>query len=357
MNKTKIDWADYTWNPVTGCLHDCSYCYARKQSLRFTGDMRLNMADPRCEGDKEKGLYILRKPFVTRNGRSISYPFGFAPTLHEYRLDWPGDIKNGTNIFVCSMADLFGEWVSNEWIERVFNSCEKYPQHNYMFLTKNPGRFKDFFLAQKLHIADSMWFGFSIEDQHALNKLAMGARWLPQNTFISIEPIHGPVDLTRIEPDGKDAYLNFLNGGQYWFMGGDDKGKKLKWVIVGAETGNRRGKVIPEREWITSIVKQCQAAGVPVFMKESLRELMGNDFIQMFPNELNRHSMSRKLKGKLYTRCSICKQEHKKSDMMALLAREKRGAGAKALGYACMPCFERLKSWLESDKPMEVQIE
>ena len=80
------------------------------------------------------------------------------------------------------------------------------------------------------------------------------------NRFISIEPILEPVTLqNRIRIPSVD------------------------WVIVGAETGNRKGKVIPQKKWIDDIAEHCLMTGVPVFMKESLRELMGADFIQEFP--------------------------------------------------------------------------
>ena len=57
------------------------------------------------------------------------------------------------------------------------------------------------------------------------------------------------------------------------------------WVIIGAETGNRKGKIVPRKEWISTFAKKCEYDGVPVFMKESLRELMGSDFRQEFPWE------------------------------------------------------------------------
>ncbi|MFR1061782.1 MAG: DUF5131 family protein [Enterocloster sp.] len=59
------------------------------------------------------------------------------PTFHKYRLNEYQN-KKSRNIFVCSMADLFGEWVPDEWIEEVFEACDNAPQHNYLFLTKNP---------------------------------------------------------------------------------------------------------------------------------------------------------------------------------------------------------------------------
>lgn len=40
MDKTKIEWCDSTWNPVTGCLHGCEYCYARQIAERFRGEGR-----------------------------------------------------------------------------------------------------------------------------------------------------------------------------------------------------------------------------------------------------------------------------------------------------------------------------
>jgi protein gp37 len=185
--------------------------------------------------------------------------------LHE-----PQQVKKPQRIFVVSMGDLFGEWVPDSWIEQVFKACKEAPQHKYLFLTKNPGRFQDIFLTQKLGITNNMWFGFTAENQKALSRLAMGARWLPRNSFISVEPIQGPIDLKRIEPDGIDAFFNFLDGGRYWFMGGDKNGKQLKWIIIGQQTGP--GAVPPKDEWVQSIIDQCRAANVPVFVKSPLYE-------------------------------------------------------------------------------------
>ena len=276
MNKTKIDWADSTWNPVTGCLHGCEYCYARGIANRF-GKLE-NDVDNETFNSKS----FLADLYIKHN---TPYPYLFKPTFHRYRLD---DYKNkkGRTIFVCSMADLFGEWVPDEWIQEVFKACEEAPQHRYLFLTKNPKKFQNTFLTQSLNISKNMWFGFSVTNQESLNNLAMGAKWLPKNTFISIEPLHGQINLTRIEPTGIDAILNFMNGGQFWLGGGDFNGKKIKWVIIGAETGKRKDKIIPEKWWIDEIVEQCKAANVPVFMKESLKNIMGNDFIQEFPWEV-----------------------------------------------------------------------
>ena len=132
MNKTKIDWCDSTWNPVTGCLHGCEYCYARSIAHRFSGGGE-NWTD-------DKTIVLDKKMYGEEEEKAIPYPYGFIPTFHRYRLnDYIG--KKGRNIFVCSMADLFGEWVPDSWIKEVFKACENAPQHNYLFLTKNPIRY------------------------------------------------------------------------------------------------------------------------------------------------------------------------------------------------------------------------
>lgn len=328
MKKSKIDWTDYSWNPITGCYHTCPYCYARKQSARFSGDIRLNMADPRCDKYQGKeGLYVLHEPFVTRNDRSISYPFGFAPTLHEYRLDWPGNVKNGANIFVGSMTDLFGEWVPDEWIQMVFDACEKFPQHNYLFLTKNPKRYIELYNSKRLPYKENYWFGTSCTtpaDEF------IWFRDTPYKSFVSIEPI--------LEPFGDSAPNIFPD-----------------WVIIGAETGNRKEKVTPQKEWIEAIVAQCRIQSMPVFMKESLRELMGAEFVQEFPDELLHKPLSPKKKKMLCECCGFCKKENLKSKMLALLIREKRGSSAYKLGYACPECFEKLKQAMQDQEPCEVR--
>ena len=58
------------------------------------------------------------------------------------------------------------------------------------------------------------------------------------------------------------------------------------WIIVGAETGKRKTKVVPEKKWIDKIAEACYKAGTPIFMKESLRGIMGDDFRQEFPWEV-----------------------------------------------------------------------
>ncbi len=118
MNKTKIEWCDSTWNPVTGCLHGCEYCYAQKIANRF-GTINKMIESAAEEGINLDSKYFSNPDYFSElneavrdeNGKIEPYPTNFYPTLHKYRLDDPQKWKKPRTIFVCSMADLFGDWV------------------------------------------------------------------------------------------------------------------------------------------------------------------------------------------------------------------------------------------------------
>lgn len=283
MEKTKIDWADSTWNPVTGCLNGCEYCYARRIAERFGGasETHNNECCHECQWITEGTgvIHDLDEPIYDYdNGRNAPYPYDFDPTFHRYKLDEPQRWTKPRTIFVCSMADLFGDWVPDAWIQEVFQACENAPWHRYLFLTKNPKRLckmANSYVIQKwnaehqkphkqtaeyegvlpLPVHDNWWFGSSLDNANA-RRFQGGFTW---NTFTSIEPLTEYMDM------GLGSF-------------GSDK-----WTIIGAETGNRKGKVIPQREWVENILEAASITGVKVFMKESLRELMGDDFWQEFP--------------------------------------------------------------------------
>lgn len=274
MVNSKIGWCDDTFNPISGCLHGCEYCYARDIAHRFGG---WTDSDGDTHHDEilknESKVRELDEPLrVFREGQTIfsgkwqkaPYPYDFIPTFHRYRLnDYVG--KKGRNVFVCSMADLFGRWVPDDWIQEVFEACEKAPQHNYLFLTKNPARYEEYgvkaFSASGIF---NLWYGMSVTTEKELGKTWM----LPEycHTFISIEPI--------LED------FNIVNG--------DLRLSDLEWVIIGAETGRRKDKVVPERKWIEDIAKECERNGMPIFMKSSLADIWGEPLIQEFPEELER---------------------------------------------------------------------
>ena len=269
-SKTKIDWADATWNPVTGCKHGCEYCYARKIAKRFGGasETHNNECCHECqwitEGTGE--IHDLDEPvYDFDHGRNAPYPFDFDPTFHRYKLDEPQRWKKTRTIFVCSMADLFGDWVPDEWIREVFEACDAAPQHRYLFLTKNAKRYRKLQellpLNRRSPHGAELWFGASYTGEpNDLRPRIYG--WM--NQFTSVEPL-------LKEPSNADCYALALCN---------------DWVIVGAETGTRKNKIVPKKSWIEKIATECAKYGTPIFMKESLRDLMGDDFRQEFPWEV-----------------------------------------------------------------------
>lgn len=316
MNRSKIEWCDHTWNPITGCWHGCPYCYAQKMAARFSGDVRLNLMAKEdysvvTAADGIGRLYELDAPMLNETGNILVYPFGFEPTYHRYRMDMPDKLKMGNNIFVGAMADIFGEWVPDRWIEEIFNACRKRPIHNYLFLTKNPERYERIEAAGRLPADKNMWYGTTLTRPE--NKCFMSDE---RNTFWSIEPIHAPFKICKRDGFSPD------------------------WIIIGAETGHRKEKIIPQKEWIEDIVWQCEDSGIPVFMKDSLVSIMGeNNMRREFPTQLQHSEISPKMEKRLFATCSGCKARMKKSEMIVLLARSRRGEQAKQFGFMCKTCF------------------
>ena len=282
-SKTKIDWCDSSWNPVTGCLHGCEYCYARRIAERFGAR---EIYDPECQCQRhliERGMLTgtgkpleLDYPWEQKNKdgsmTNAAYPFGFEPTFHRYRLDEPQRWKKPRTIFVCSMADLFGYWVPDEWIAEVLKACDAAPQHRYLFLTKAPSRYEKISSLmpswEEMYLEKSrpvMMFGVSATDD-----AMMAVAYKSNAEWVSVEPILEP-----IEPE--------------WFISASGSNgdystfRRWEWVVIGAETGNSKHKTVPKREWVEEIVKVCKEYGTPVFMKDSLRDLMRDGFRQEFP--------------------------------------------------------------------------
>lgn len=255
MLKTKIEWCNSTFNPVTGCYHSCPYCYARSIATRFGG------CEAAPDGKTEETVVRLaeRQKVVREGGKvqNAAYPYGFTPTLHEYRLDDLQEKGYGKTIFVCSTADLFGEWVPDDWIEAVFDACGKAEKHRYLFLTKNPMRYIRLEKAGKLPKKDNFWYGTTVTKPDEL-----GFWSEHHHTFVSIEPI--------LAPFGKCKHNNCLP-------------ESVEWAIFGAETGNRKEKVTPKRDWIEEAVQEFHERGKPVFMKDSMIPVWGDDILRELP--------------------------------------------------------------------------
>ena len=267
MDKTKIDWCDSTWNPVTGCRHGCPYCYARGITRRFVSRKGCEVIEPETyciaasDGSElyevNEQAYFLNKEDSSRY--KCIYPHGFIPTLHRYRLGEYKDKQKPRNIFVGSMTDIFAEYIPNRWRREVFNVCEDALQHNYLFLTKNPAKYLELVKCGELPKGNNFWYGSTAPTPNTKYFYDESHQY---HTFLSIEPI--------LEDFGCTAkYATFP-----------------EWIIIGAETGNRKDKVIPKREWIENIVNHCRKRNIPVFMKSSLSDVWGKNLIQEFPQEL-----------------------------------------------------------------------
>jgi len=198
MNKTKITWTDESWNPVTGCKHKCSYCYARRMSARF--------------------------------GRS------WEPQIHPERLEQPLKNKKPKKIFVGSMADLFGNWVPDDWIMEVLNIVEQCPEKTFIFLTKNPERMVD------IPWPSNAWIGASTVNQKGLKRARSLFDAVAPVRFISAEPLLEPVRLNK-----KDAF---------------------DWVIIGAQTGPK--KFQPPQVWVDDLTEDARCINAAVFYKPNL---------------------------------------------------------------------------------------
>lgn len=247
MNKTKIDWATASWNPVTGCRHECPYCYARRTAYRFGKQMK----DP---APLPGNLHVLEERLP-----AMPYPYGFEPTMHRYRLNDPENMKEPQNIFVCSMSDLFGRWVPMYWIQEVLDACRRAPQHRYLFLTKAPYRYLELDNMGLLPHEENFWYGSTVANRDMA--IMQPLPWANVNTFWSMEPLLAPVPM-------------------------EDAEGLPQWVILGAETGNRKDKVIPRREWVDRITAFCAKNEIPVFYKGNLREHFPDLPASAFPWEV-----------------------------------------------------------------------
>lgn len=222
MNKTSIEWTDYSWNPITGCHHNCPYCYAKKITKRFP-----------------KG-----------------FPNGFAPTFYENRLSEPETLKHPSRIFTVSMGDMFGEWVPGRWIEAVLTTTQLFEKHTYQILTKNPKRIYTELYGGKpaswLAGGDyfsNVWFGTSVSEPKDLFRIEHLKRLKKQSEgwtlFVSFEPL---IEKMPSELD--------LSG--------------IDWVIVGAQTNPLK---LPSIETIASVIKEADNHQIPVFLKDTVVDI------------------------------------------------------------------------------------
>ena len=195
------------------------------------------------------------------------FPQGFKPTFYPNRLDEPIVRDKPSRIFVSDMGDLFGDWVPKEWIEDVLRAVRQCPQHTFLFLTKNPKRYREF------EFPENAWIGTSIENQAAADERIPLLLQAPAAVrFISVEPLLGAINLFNIGFNGIEP-LSALGRCSYHThlfkhecLCNSPRQAGIDWVIVGGESGPGTRPMHPD--WVRSLRDQCQAAGTKFFFKQ-----------------------------------------------------------------------------------------
>ncbi|MCJ7444793.1 MAG: phage Gp37/Gp68 family protein [Methanotrichaceae archaeon] len=206
VSNDSIEWAHWTWNPVTGCKHDCKYCYARDIANRF-------------------------------------YEQGFEPTFHQDRLDAPKntpmDSRYPLNVFVCSMADLFGDWVPQEWIDRVLDVCWDHSEWNFIFLTKNPKRLPT------IKWPPNAWVGATVDVQSRVQPTIEALKNVKARVrFVSCEPLQEPITFDEMP---------------------------FEWIIIGGRSrSSGEPEFYPQSSWIEDLVAQARQHDLKVYQKPNL---------------------------------------------------------------------------------------
>jgi protein gp37 len=218
VNETKISWTNLTWNPWSGCKQispGCAHCYA------------LTLAE------NKRG--------------TPAFPNGFDLTYRWHKLSEPLKVKQSSMIFVNSMSDLYLEEVPLDAVERVFAIMNQATWHRFQILTKRSQRLRD--IANELTWTPNIWQGVSVENQRFASRLDDLIQTPAAVKFVSVEPLLGPVDLTRWLPH-------------------------IDWVIVGGESGPKYRKM--KLDWVRSIRDQAKGAGVAFFLQTGQWFSIGN---------------------------------------------------------------------------------
>ncbi|MCL6561037.1 MAG: phage Gp37/Gp68 family protein, partial [Firmicutes bacterium] len=263
MAKTKIEWTEYSWNPVTGCTKispGCANCYAERFARRLAG---------RCGYPKDDA---------------------FRVTLHPDKIGEPLKWRQPRRIFVSSMGDLFHEQVPDEFIARIWwvmGQCagyldpSRYRGHTFMILTKRPERMKEWlegWAEQETRkrwieslgevydwmngprywpdVLENVWLGVTAEDQVRADERIPILLQIPAAVhWISCEPLLGPIDLSGwLEFTWACPECGDMSGfvGEWCPCG---KGvyveqPRLRWVVAGGETGPGARPMHPD--WVRS---------------------------------------------------------------------------------------------------------
>ncbi len=240
---TNIAWTDETWNPLR----------ARNKGL----SQSVGWACVRVSGGC-KNCYAAKQNRERRWGRGTGLDYtvraldGVDTYIDDQTLTQPFRWKKPRRAFVCSMTDLFGEWVTDEQIDRVFSVMREAMEHTFQVLTKRPERMRQWtrdYLIPRSGYTSNVWLGVSVEDQAAADERIPVLLDTPAAVrFISAEPLLGPVNA------------------EMWMGWQPDALHTLDWVIVGGESGP--GWRPMEHEWAAYIQRQCDRAGIAYFGKQ-----------------------------------------------------------------------------------------
>lgn len=209
--KTKIEWTESTWNPVTGCTKvsdGCKNCYAYALANR---------------------LKLMKNP---------KYENGFNLTLHDSCLHDPFKWKKPTRVFVNSMSDLFHEDIPTSFIQKVFEVMNQASWHTFQVLTKRAERLLE--LSKIVNWTPNIWQGVTVESDKYKHRIDILRQVEAKVRFISFEPLIARVN----NPD--------LSG--------------IDWAIVGGESGTGARKMDPE--WAISLKDECQRQNVMFYFKQ-----------------------------------------------------------------------------------------
>jgi len=248
MNKTKIEWVKnpdgtqgFTWNPITGCLNGCEYCYARKLAYgRLRARYLANTNFVREVYQDEESLYV-------KGDHDPFYPRFWPERVKEMFL-YLGFCKL-KGIFVCDMSDLFGIGIPQEWTREVLEAIKLNFRHRFYLLTKQPQNLI------KFKFPDNCWVGVTATDTGMAYKAINNLKQIEARIkYISFEPLLGKI-------------INWVGDAEYLF-------KDLDWVIIGTQTKPYKP---PKIEWVEEIVRACDKAGIPVFLKENLRSMFAKE--------------------------------------------------------------------------------
>lgn len=209
--KTKIEWTECSWNPVTGCTkisEGCKNCYAATMAHRL----------------KAMG--------------NIRYKNEFKVTIHEDLIERPLHWKKSKMIFVNSMSDIFHDDIPDEIIIRIFNTMNKANWHTFQILTKRSDRLLQ--LSHKLKWTPNIWMGVSVENRDTIYRCEQLKQTGAAIKFISAEPLLESID----EID--------LNG--------------IDWLIVGGESGHYSR--VMKKEWVLELKELAQKTNTAFFFKQ-----------------------------------------------------------------------------------------